>query len=92
MKAFLTTCMISLACVGYAQGVDTTKAKPATSLSKYQQPSRFGVTSSTSSPTSTSSVPTFSNPAQSRVQSKYIYENGRTTGGSTTWKLGKKKD
>lgn len=92
MRAFLTASLISLACVGYAQGIDSTKTKLATPLPKYQQPSRSGATSLMVAPRPTSSVPTFSNPSQSRVQSTPTYENGRIIGGSTTWKLGKKKD
>jgi hypothetical protein len=92
MKLILTTYLISLACVGYAQGVDSTKkTQPATSLYRYPQPDRLGNTSVMSSPRSTTSIPTFSNPNQNRVQSTYIYENGRVIGGSTTWKFGNKK-
>lgn len=84
---------MSLACVGYGQGVDSTKkAQPASSPSQYQQSGRSGATSLMVAPRSNSSVSGFSMPTQSRVQSNYTYENGRVIGGSTTWKLGKKKD
>ncbi|SOD78284.1 hypothetical protein [Spirosoma fluviale] len=93
MKFSLTACLISLAYVGYAQGVDSTKkTQPTPPSATSQQPSRPATASLMLAPKPTQPVSTFGNPSKNPVQSSYTYENGRIIGGSTTWKLGKKKD
>lgn len=93
MKRILTACLISLTCVGYSQGVDSTKkTQPTPPSATSQQPSRPATPSLMLAPKPTQPVSTFGNPSQNRVQSNYTYENGRIIGGSTTWKLGNKKN
>lgn len=91
MKGALLAFITLSACIGWAQATDSLKTKPANSLSKYQQPSRFGPTQ----PATTSvghQVPNFEKTTQSRVKSTYTYDKGRITGGSTRVQLGKKKN
>ena len=76
----------------YAQATDSTKAKSATPFSRYEQPSRFGVSQPQ---TTTTAAPLLTLPGTPNkgVKSEYQYENGRITGGKTTlFKTGKKKN
>ena len=77
-----------------AQSVDSTKAKqPTNSLSKYQQPSQFGVKSTPNpSPIGQPDPNMVKKSEEKRVNSSYQYENGRVVGGKTTLQLGKKKN
>ncbi|WP_460913426.1 hypothetical protein [Spirosoma areae] len=91
MKNALTILTFFVAVSATAQTVDSTKAKPANSLSKYQQPSRFEVKPA---PNQAPAVqPNLVKKIdEKRVNSSYQYENGRVVGGKTTLQLGKKKN
>lgn len=76
----------------YAQATDSAKPKPTNSLSKFEQPSRFGAAQpqTTTAPAPLLKLP---NTPSGRVKSEYQYENGRITGGKTTlFQMGKKKN
>ncbi|MBD2705221.1 hypothetical protein IC229_31660 [Spirosoma sp. BT702] len=76
----------------YAQAPDSTKARPANSLSKFEQPSQFGVSQPQ---TTTSTAPSIKLPStpNKKIKSEYQYENGKIVGGKTTlFESGKKKN
>ncbi|WP_460972746.1 hypothetical protein [Spirosoma migulaei] len=97
MKYILLILMSCVSVVVTAQSIDSTKVKApkANTLSKYQQPSQYGIQPAPAPNQIQSGQP---NPdlvkkiEEKRVNSSYQYENGRITGGKTSLKLGKKKD
>jgi hypothetical protein len=103
MKNVILTCLAFSTGTAWAQTVDSAKVKPVNvptvvqsttvvgSINKLQEPVRCCFTQP-AAPVAGQRVPSFNSPTQSRVRSTPIYENGRITGGSTSFEIGKGKN
>ncbi|UFH53588.1 hypothetical protein [Spirosoma sp. KNUC1025] len=93
MKNVLFMLMLLASTSVLAQSTDSTKAKQTNALSKYRQPSQFGVkTDPTPAPTGQPNPAMLKKAEEKRINSSYQYENGRIVGGKTSLQLGKKKN